>query len=636
MPQQRISVFGEIGYAVTAGSVKSQLDALAAGSPVLVEINSDGGSVQEAIAIYNTLRTWPGGVDVEIVGWALSAATLIAMAGRTIRAHETALLMVHAPWVSASGNADQLREHAELLDQVATTMRTAYARTRQPAKIIDGWLDGQDHWMTADEALAAGLVDEVIKDPAQAAAPVGVRGCRFRIPSTVQQRINAMPQPNGSQQPGAGGAGDHAARAEGARIEAQRRTDIRAVFQHAREFDGKAELQRACEDDVQCTLEAAKDKVLAALGRGVAPAAGHYTPREPGEPRLADFRAAAVDVLLARGGIRVAEPHPAARDLQRLSVVGMAERILSMAGRSTRDLSRPQIIQAALSTSDFPLLLANVSGKSLRAGYGEAPATFAGWTGEREVVDFKTQSLVAISEAPALRKVMEGGEYHFGAFDESASTFTVETWGRIISITRQALINDDLSAFTSLPRAMGAAARRVEADQVYTKLTSNPTLADSVALFHADHGNLSAAAVPSLASLGAARAAMRKQKGISGLEYIDPQPRYLIVPVALETSCEQLLASLVDPSKSNDTPNVEWIRGLTLVSDPRLDAVSATQWYLAASPMQIEGIVRGYIQGEDRPFLDENAEFTRDVVAYKVRLDVCAGVVDYRALHRNG
>lgn len=622
--------------------MRAQLEQLTPGSPVTVEINSDGGAIADGVAIYNVLRTWSGTVDVEVVGWALSAATVVAMAGRRIRAHDTSLFMVHAPWLSTSGNASQLRETADVLDQVAQTMRVAYGRTKQSASVIDGWLDGADHWFLAEEALALGLIDEVISSDASAAASIDIRACRFPVPLAIQQRISAMPAPTQQQQQHAPDAA--AIRAEALRLDGQRRAEIRAKFSSTMARYGSlpslADLQRQCEDDAQCTPQAAGDRILAALAAGVEPIAGNYSPRDPStEPRLADFMAAATDVLLSRAGLAVAEPHPAAKDLQRLSIVGMAERVLSMRGKSTRDMGRAEIVSAALTTSDLPSLLANVSGKALRMGYDAAPATFGGWTGEREVADFKQQSLVALSAAPALLEVKEGAEYRRGDLSDSNSTFSVKTYGRIIPISRQALINDDTGAFTALPQSMGAAARRLEADLVYAKLTSNPVLSDTVALFHADHGNLGAAAVPSLASLGAARAAMRKQKGIAttdGAEYIDPQPRFLVVPVALETLCEQLLASLVDPSKSNDTPNVQWVRGLTLVADPRLDAVSESQWYLAADPQQIEGIVRGYIAGEKRPHLEENDEFQRDVLNFKARLDVCAGVIDFRALYRNG
>lgn len=128
---------------------------------------------------------------------------------------------------------------------------------------------------------------------------------------------------------------------------------------------------------------------------------------------------------------------------------------------------------------------------------------------------------------------------------------------------------------------------------------------------------------------------MRKQKDIAGLSYIDPQPKFLIVPVSLETFAEQLLSSLVDPAKNSSTPNLDFIRGLTLIADPRLDANSTAAWYLSASPYQMEGILRAYLAGEARPYLEENQEFDRDALSYKVRLDFAAGVMDFRGLYKN-
>jgi hypothetical protein len=164
----------------------------------------------------------------------------------------------------------------------------------------------------------------------------------------------------------------------------------------------------------------------------------------------------------------------------------------------------------------------------------------------------------------------------------------------------------------------------------------NPVMTDGIPLFHADHKNLAAAgSAITLESLGAARAAMRQQKGPGNIGYIDPRPAFLIVPVALETLAEQLLASLVDPAKSNDTPNVAWIRALTVIADPRLDEDNPAAWYLAASPAQLDTIVRAYILGEDRPYYEEKIGFEVDGMEIKSRLDIGVGAIDFRGLYKN-
>lgn len=639
MPPYILTLFGFIGSDFNSAAIGVQLATVPTTTPLLVQINSDGGSVAEATAIYNLLRTWPAGADVEIVGWALSAATMIAMAGRRIRAHETSMLMVHAPWDDGGGNAQTHRNSAATLDAVSEGMRLAYARTKQPDATIRSWLDGQDHWFTASQAAAVGLIDDVIPAGARAAAPVNVYACRHTIPATLKERLIAMTL---TTDPAPTANNADAIRAEGIRSEAQRRDDVRYQFDLTAGYTSKRHeldaLQAQCEGDTTVSATAAGRRILALLAQGVTSAAGGGARIDTGrdDNRLTEFKAAAVDVLMARAGFKVADPHPGAKDLQRMSVVALTERMHSMAGISTRDMSKSEIIARGLSSSDLPSLLSNLAGKSMRNGYAIAPATFVGWTGERDVPDFKQQTLVALSEAPGLLLVPELAEYKYGALSDSASVFKIDTFGRILQISRQALVNDDLSAFTNIPAAFGASARRLEADMVYGLLSGNPTLGDGVALFHANHGNLApAGAPPAVTQLGEARAAMRKQKDISGLQYIDPQPRYLIVPVALETQCEQLLASLMDPAKANPTANVEWVRGLTLVADPRLDAASSTAWYLAADPSQIEGIVRAYLQGEDRPHLEENQEFSRDVMSTKARLDIGVGVIDFRGIYKN-
>jgi ATP-dependent protease ClpP protease subunit len=632
--QQILKVFGSIGTDVTVERFMAQMALLDRSSRLTVEINSDGGEVQAGVTIFNMLRAWPGGVDTVVVGWALSIASLILMAGENRRASETALIMVHAPWSNATGNADQLRNHADVLDQVTESMLAAYQRSSQTAAIVKSWFDGKDHWMTARDARSYGLITELTKEPAATAMPANASANRHQIPIHLKELF--MPQAQAQT------TDEEAIRAAAVQSEVQRRKDIAARFSKpiAKGLKGAQELLAKCADDPTVTVQAAGEKLLALYGEGASPVAGHWTGgmtyTSGDDDRISEFKAAAIDVLAKRGGLNVKDPHPAARDLQRMGLAAMAEAMLSMQGRLPLDRSPSSVIHAALTTGDFPDLLSGTANKFLRDGYEHTSSGFVQFTAEREVPDFKAATLVNLSEAPGLLEVTERAEYRHGYMLDSASNFQIATFGRIISISRQMMINDDLGAFTKIPQAFGAAARRLEADKVYAQLTSNPVLNDGVALFHADHNNLaSSGGAISVASLGAARAAMRKHKGSLDVGYLDVTPRYLIVPVALETVAEQLLASLVDPSKSNDTGNAEFIRGLTLIADPRLDDDSATAWYLAADPQRIEGILRAYLAGEDRPYLEANTEFKVDAVSHKVRLDFAAGISDYRALYKN-
>jgi hypothetical protein len=507
--------------------------------------------------------------------------------------------------------------------------------------MVENWLSGeQDYWFTAEEAEAMGLIDTVISTTRTA----DIRNCPFTIPQPILDKMmttenttaseNSTPDPNTA-----------AIRVAALREEAQRRADIKAKFRHYEHWEGMNDVIESCLDDMNCTPEIAGKRILEHLAKDAKPVMGNYIPSEAGyygayampthNSRIKEFTAAAADAILMRAGFEVKKPHQAAPSLKRKTIVQLAEDILSMNGKRPLGTNASAVIQAAQSTSDFQHLLGTVTGRALQMGYNTAQATHAVWTGERDVQDFRQQTLIQLSEAPGLEKVNEGAEYTSSTFSEAAESFSIETFGRIVSLTRQALVNDDLNAFTRIPAAFGASARRKEADLVYGKLLGNPTMSDGDALFHSNHGNLSTANLTiSVTGLGEARAAMRKQKGLQGMEYIDPMPRFLIVPVALETEAEELLASLVNPARSNDTANPEWIRSLTLVADPRLDADSEATWYLAASPAQMDTLIRAYLAGEQRPYVEENAEFVRDVTSFKTRLDVGVGVIDWRGLFK--
>lgn len=151
------TVFGmDIG--VTAHSIKRELDA-AGDADILVRINSPGGSVFEAAAIFNLLRD--RGVDVSIDGWAASAASVIAMAGNRISMAENAIFMMHDPIGVAVGNASEIRKLGDVLDKVkGTIIDTYHGKSRLAKDKIDKMMT-EETWLRAAEAKQAGFVDEV-------------------------------------------------------------------------------------------------------------------------------------------------------------------------------------------------------------------------------------------------------------------------------------------------------------------------------------------------------------------------------------------------------------------------------------------------------------------------------------------
>jgi len=285
----------------------------------------------------------------------------------------------------------------------------------------------------------------------------------------------------------------------------------------------------------------------------------------------------------------------------------------------------------ALGTSDFASLFANVASKRLRNAYDENPGTYQMWARRApNAPDFKNMSVVQMSGAPDLLKVNEAGEFTYGSLKDAEASYSVITYGRIVSLTRQAIINDDLRAFDRLATAFGFAARRLENRLVYAQLTASTNYSTQL-------GNLATGggSVLSLDSLKAMRAAMRLQKGLAG-EELNLAPSFLIVPAALEQPAYQFTSSNYMPAKPSDVN--EFRTGgrtaLEPVVEPILDAQSATAWYATANSGAVDTVEFCYLDGNEGPMVESKPGWEVDGVEYKCRLDFAAKAIDTRGLYK--
>lgn len=310
--EAELLIYGEIGddpfaeESIGARSVVAALAELPA-DYLTVRLNSYGGVVSDGLAIHNAIRRHPAAVTVEIDGVAFSIASLIAMAGDTVRIAENGLMMLHAPWGMAVGNARELREQAATMDKYAEAMATAYAnKTARPIEEFVALLqDGADHYYTAQEAVDAGLADQISEEklrlaatdrrrllevyrqhmPAAALAALGTSSASADTPRTTNtttpaQESNTMTT-DASRESGSGGAAPtdsnvitiNAAREEAIRAERERTTEIRAI---ARLYPAIAEdAEAACASGT--SLDEFRAQVIPKLSnaRPLASDAGH-------------------------------------------------------------------------------------------------------------------------------------------------------------------------------------------------------------------------------------------------------------------------------------------------------------------------------------------------------------------------
>lgn len=613
LAENEVYLYGPIGEGgITAKAFIDSLKTLNTSNTVNVRINSEGGDVAHALAMYNALSELPD-VVIHIDGLAASAGSVVAMAGKC-RMAENAIMMIHRPWSGAVGDSDAMRKAGEILDKFQPTLVSAYAKKTGLSDDKLNAMLAEETWLTAAEALEMGFVDEVIE--AMAVAASADLSAFDQVPERIAQ-IHAKARANYQ--------------------EIQNILDLNSSShdqQFSRVFAGKT-----AQDLINAGLatpDAVRAHLLDELGKDQKPSSNGAIVMDH-QDQLKKFKNDAADAILLRHNIPVKNASDGARELASMSLVDMAKKSVELTGKSTMLMNKQQILNEAFThtTADFSQVLSNTAGKALRDAYQEANESHMIWTGEAEVPDFKDQSLVQLSEAPDLEKVAEGAEYKHGSFSDAGMTFNIGKYGKMYTMTYEAMINDDLQAFTRLPRMFGIASRRLECDKVYSTLTSNPKLADGKALFHADHKNIATAAALSVSSLSEARTIMRKQRGLNSKAPLNLQPRYLIVPAVMESQAEQLLASMVDPTKSNDTPNMQFIRNLELVVDSRLDEVSETEWYVAASPTQVDTITRAYLAGAARPYYETREGWEVDGWSVKCRMEFAAVPVDFRGLVKN-
>lgn len=638
-----------------------------------VRVNSFGGNVADGIAIYNELRRQSARgakVIAHVEGVAMSIASLIVMGADEVVMNESAVMMLHAPWgdLSIQGNARVVREVSEefavVLDVLGTAMSAAYARkTGRPASDFDSmWASGNDHYFTAAEAQGFGLCDRIGVDaPVHAFAALGADStaalladiatrapqyvARVRAALNIQQPAAAashsgdmtMPAPNSNE----------SSHQQIIAAERNRVADIRAMAAPHVESGERAPRYRAAMDQAiaeGATPEAFGQRMLALMAEGREPLGSYGVSTDEGYGRtLAGGRGgslvrAASDVLAARGGVPVENMHAGAGDLRGMSISDIARACLPR-DAFERGMSGPAAIRAAMTTSDFPAILGDTIGKALRRGYEMEPGTHSIWVRRGTVPDFKEQTRAILGAMPDLLPVLEGGEYTHGAIGEDKSVpFRVEKFGRLIEVTWEMLVNDDLSALTRFPQGLGQAARRKEADLVYGLFDNGgQVMQDGLALFHATHGNLAtASATLDEEALAKGRLLMRKQRTVGG-GALNITPKYLLVPAEFEGQAEKILAASsihVSAGLENATP--EWIRRLTLVVESRLPDGAA---YLLADHNQVDTVELATLEDDGPaigksvgPYVTEEDGFDRDTKKFKVRLVAGARFLDWRGV----
>ena len=187
-----VSIYDEIGaYGVSAKSFLAELGELPGDNPLTLRLNSPGGSVFDAVAIYNALKRHAGPVTVWIDGIAASAASYIAMAGDEVVMPENAFLMIHDPAGLVSGTAEDMRAMAGALDKIKASLVAGYSAKSGGAEADIAALMAKETWLDAAEAVELGFADR-LAEPVRIAARFGVGRFRNAPPALAEAVLSSI------------------------------------------------------------------------------------------------------------------------------------------------------------------------------------------------------------------------------------------------------------------------------------------------------------------------------------------------------------------------------------------------------------------------------------------------------------
>ncbi len=302
---------------------------------------------------------------------------------------------------------------------------------------------------------------------------------------------------------------------------------------------------------------------------------------------------AAVDQVSAKSGLSVTATMTSADFAQIITETAHVAGILGY------DMTRPEILRASHETRDIP--------------------------------DFKLVARVRGSLFPQLLETPEGAEVQYGSLGGSREAYQAIRYSRLLELTEQAIVNDDLGLLVGPALRIGEATADLKASVIADRIASNPAMSDGKTVFHLDHGNVAPAGTAlDLAGLSMARTAMRRQKQGDGERPMNVEPAFLVVPPELETAAEQLVTTI--SASRSDEVNV-FAGRLAVIAEPRLTDPNA--WYLFARPERQLGLEHGGVNGTQDPEIRSEARLERHSVVTRVTVDFACGWIDWRGAYRN-
>jgi hypothetical protein len=378
----------------------------------------------------------------------------------------------------------------------------------------------------------------------------------------------------------------------------------------------------------------------AAVARGPAPSVPASPNAGPSNDDPAQIVAAMAEAIAVRAMpalATAADTNPRYREFMNLRPSEMLMELAAARGERVTYRDRMRLVERSFhTTSDFPLLLEAAGNKMLMAGFTAASPSYRTFFGQRAFNDFKAHKFLMAGDFPALAELAEGGAITAGTISEKRESITPKTYARQVRITRQALINDDLGAFTDFGAMIGRRVADYENALAYalvnTASGAGPTLATATgAVFTTGATRANTAASGGAiteTTLDAGYAAMMAQASLDGIK-LNIQPEILLTGAAYRGAALRYTTRISPESGAN----VGLYSGLTPISDSNLPG---NRWYLFANPASAPVYVYGYVNGQTAPQVRVQQYVPgTDGLAIEVIHDFAVGAVDHRGGYFN-
>ncbi|OHB58798.1 MAG: hypothetical protein A2Y12_00150 [Planctomycetes bacterium GWF2_42_9] len=325
----------------------------------------------------------------------------------------------------------------------------------------------------------------------------------------------------------------------------------------------------------------------------------------------------------------------AAEKLRGIGIQEYCEQICAMQlPRFRRDASA--WLAAAFSTASLPGILSNVANKMLLEGYNYIEDAWRKICKIASVNDFKEHSRYRMTGSFKFEQVGPDGELKHGKIDEQKYGQKADTHGIMFALTRQMIINDDLAAFTDVPRQIGMGAAEAIADAVWGLLLSNPSSFFSTAHKNYKDGADTALGVDSLTDAEVVFGEQTKPNG----KPLGVQPSLILVPTALRVPADLLMKSptlnettTANKGKPASNPHIGKyeVVSSSYLSNSSFAGYSSKAWYLFADPNRLPALEVAFLNGIDQPTVEKtDADFNTLGIQFRGFIDFGVREQDYR------